>query len=443
MATPEAELADFVSSLAYEDVPGGVRETVRRAFLDTVGVTLAGAVDGAGETAFATDGIDPATASLSTVLGFETGPSAERALRVGTAGHALDYDDLSWAMDGHPSVTLVPTIFALAPETDASGADLLTAYAAGFEVECALAGPISPDHYEAGWHATATFGAFGATAAAASLLDLDAGETEHALNVAASTPAGLKRNFGSMTKPLHAGLCSRSGVTAARLAARGFTADSQAVSGDRGFWDRYGPAVRGDFDFDPDEWALAESGIHVKYYPCCYFTHSPIAATAALCRDSDVAPREIEGISVRASQGAADALHHADPETGLEGKFSMEYTVASAAARERVGLGAFEEAALSDPDVQFVRERVDFTVDDALDYDSHEAIVRIETEDSEFERRQENPPGTHGDPLSEAELREKFRECAERTVSTDVAGSLADALLSLDSHEDAVTALTP
>jgi len=433
MTSPESELSDFVTTLTYDDVPTPACETIRRAFLDTVGVTLAGAVNGAGAAAFETDCIDPTAKDATTLLGLtDTGSPMDRALRTGTAAHALDYDDLSWAMDGHPSVTLVPTLLALAGDVGASGEDLITAYAAGFEVECALADPISPEHYEAGWHATATFGALGAAAAAASLLDLTLAETQHALNTAASMPAGLKRNFGSMTKPLHAGLCARSGVTAARLAATGFTADATAVSGDNGFWDLYGPAVRDKFDFNRDDWALISEGIHIKYYPCCYFTHTSISATQELVDDNDIDPADIETIHVRATQGAADALHHTDPKTGLEAKFSMEYTVASAAARERVGLAAFEDTAIDDSDVQRVREQVDFAVDEALPYDSHKAFVCIETANQTFERHQENPPGTHDNPLTDNELRAKFDECAQRIVSAEESNALVGVFRSLD-----------
>lgn len=271
MMAPEATLADFTATLSYDDVPIPARETIRRVFLDTVGVTLGGALDDAGTSVFKAAGVDQHTADVPTILGFTSAASPEeRAMCTGTARHTFDYDDLSWAMDGHPSVTLIPPLLALATAANASGRDLVTAYAVGFEVECALAAPISPDHYEAGWHATATFGAFGATAAGASLLNLSPNQTQHALNVTASTAACTKRNVGSMTKPLHAGLCARSGVTATRLAATGFTADQTAISGDRGFWDLYGPADPDEFDFDSGDWALTNEGIHVKYYPCCY-----------------------------------------------------------------------------------------------------------------------------------------------------------------------------
>lgn len=446
MQTSEARLSEFVTDLAFEDIPDEARETIQRAFVDTVGVTLAGAVEGAGRKTAHAAGLTPEDAGAAALLGIEASrPSAEVALRVGTASHTLDYDDLSWAMDGHPSITLVPPLLALVDPTRASGRDLMTAYAAGFEVACALADPISPAHYEAGWHATATFGVFSAAAAAAKLLDLDVSQTQTALNIAASMPAGLKRNFGSMTKPLHAGLASRSGVTAATLAEDGFTADATAISADRGFWDLYG------VDYEAEqttgalrtEWALTSDGIHIKAYPCCYFTHTSIAAAQTLTAEHDLSPEMIDHIHVQAAQGAADALHHSNPATGLEAKFSMEYAVASAVVNERVGLETFEEPALQDTAVQQVRERVDFTVDDTLPYDSHEATVHIETHDGRtVERHQANPPGTHENPLSEATLRAKFEECASRALPPDGVDAVYETFHRLDTVDNLASELT-
>ena len=441
-ASPEARLGEFVADLEYENLPEEGVDTVTRAVVDTVGVTLAGTTADAGRRAATAEGIDTDTAAVGELLGVEgTDRPEAAALRVGTASHALDYDDLSWAMDGHPSVALVPPLLALAPETGASGRDLVTAYAAGFETACAVAEPVSPGHYEAGWHATATFGTFGAAAAAANLLGLDTETTARALTVAASMPAGLKRNFGSMTKPVHAGLCARSGVTAARLASEGVTADPRAVTGEGGFWDLYGAGA------DPDpgaltvgtRWRLCEEGIHVKAYPCCYFTHSAIAAAAEL--GGEVDPEAVESVSVTASQGAADALHHADPETGLEAKFSMEYTVASGLVRDRVGLEAFEPDAIDDPAVQRVRERVEFTVDDDMHYDSHGATVRVETAGGTHERTRSDPPGTHDDPLSEERFRAKFEECAGSVLEPDGAADLYEALSALTEVEDVAAVL--
>ncbi len=438
-ASPEARLGEFVAGVEYEDLPEGAVDTVTRAVVDTVGVTLAGTTADAGRRAAATADVDPDTAAVGELLGVDgTGRPEATALRVGTASHALDYDDLSWAMDGHPSVALVPPLLALAPETAATGRDLVAAYAAGFETACAVAEPVSPEHYEAGWHATATFGTFGAAAAAAHLLDLDAETTRRALTVAASMPAGLKRNFGSMTKPVHAGLCARSGVTAARLAREGVTADSRAVTGDGGFWDLYSPEAVGDFSVG-DRWRLREAGVHVKAYPCCYFTHSAIAAAAELGEAVD--PEAVESIAVTASQGAADALHHTDPETGLEAKFSMEYTVASGFVRDRVGLETFQAEAIDHPTVQRVRERISVSVDESMPYDSHGATVRVETPEGANERTRTDPPGTHDDPLSEARFRAKFEECAGTVLDAGDVADYYDTLSALSEVGDVADAL--
>jgi len=385
--------------------------------------------------------MDPESATAASLLGLKSEDSpAQTALRVGTASHALDYDDLAWAMDGHPSVALVPGLLAVADEVDASGRDLLTAYAAGYEVACAVAEPIGPEHYESGWHATATFGTIGAAAAVVHLLDLDTGTTRQALNVAASMPAGLKRNFGSTTKPLHAGLCSRSGITAATVAEAGGTADPTAISGDRGFWDLYGPAERGAFDIG-DTWTIETEGINIKAYPCCYFTHAAIVAAESLAADG-LDPEDIQEVEVTASQGAADALQHEDPETGLEVKFSMEYTVASGLVRERTGLAAFEDDNVADPAVQRVRERVSFAVDDSLPYDVHEGTVRVVTADgTTHECRREDPPGTHGDPLSDKEFQAKFFECAGRVLDQSRVESLYDTFASLEAVDDVTAAV--
>lgn len=443
MESPSVEkrIADFVASLRYEDIPDDVIETVTRAFIDTVGVTIAGSLEGAGRRVSERAGIDPDTASAAVLLGIDSDRSPESvALRVGTASHSLDYDDLSWAVDGHPSCTLIPPLFALAGENTVTGRDLLTAYTAGFEAEAAVAEPISPAHYEAGWHPTATLGTIGATAAAASLLELDAMSTAHALNASTSMASGLKRNFGSMTKPLHAGLASRSGVTAVRLAQGGLTADEAAISGTDGFWDLFGPHDRGTFSVG-DRWRLQDDGIHVKVYPSCYFTHSAIAATQRLTADG-FEPGEIEAVTVEASRGAADALRHADPDTGLEAKFSMEYAVGSAAVHSRVGLEAFRDDAISDPPVQRVRKRVQFIVDSTLPYDSHEATVQIETGDESLEWHQQNPPGVHGDPLSDAELRAKFEECTQQVFRPERIDRLFEIVSTMQTVDDISRAIS-
>ncbi|WP_254538524.1 MmgE/PrpD family protein [Halomarina litorea] len=441
---PDAELAAFVTDLAYDDLPDDLVRAAERAFVDTVGVTVPGAAEGAGrvamETIEATGGDGPAT-----LVGGGSASLADAAFANGTAGHALDFDDVTRGV-WHPSVPIVAPILVLAEARGLSGEAAVTAYVAGYETQCYLADALLPAHYERGWHATATFGTFGAAAAGAALLELDEGEARHALNAAASLPAGLKANFGTMTKPMHAGHAARSGLTAALLAERGHTATPGAMGLDRGFIDLYSgnsdPAV-GEMASLGEEWALRTDGIQVKKYPCCYFTHPAIYATEELVAENGVAPEDVESITVSASQGAADALHYPDPSTGLEGKFSMEYTVACAAARDRVGLAAFDDENVSDPEVQAVRERVTFEVDPDLGYNPYFTSVTLETRDGErYERTQEVPPGTPADPLSDAELREKFEMCLARAGRGDDAGAAYDRLDSLREQEDAGSVLS-
>ncbi|WP_276259090.1 MmgE/PrpD family protein [Haloglomus litoreum] len=415
--TPSAALASFLTELQYAALPDRAVRLAERCFVDTVGVTLAGAQEGAGAAAHAlarADGSGPAT-----LLGREgTAPRSAALLANGTAGHGLDFDDVSWGMDGHPSVTLVAPALAVGETVDATGRELLTAFVAGFETECHLASAISPGHYERGWHATSTFGVFGAAAVAARLLGATEPETRHALNTAASFAAGLKRNFGSMTKPLHVGGAVRAGVTAATLAAEGFTADATTIGGDRGFWDLYAGSdgVGDPAPLPPDRWALLEDGVHVKKYPSCYFTHTSIANAVDLAATHDLAPGDIERVHVRASQGALDALAHDDPTTGLEAKFSLSYTVAAGLVRGEAGLAAFEDDAWTDPAVDAVRKRVTYEADPDLHYDAHESHMRIETAGAVHERTRTDPPGTHEDPLDRAELREKYETCARRAL---------------------------
>ncbi|MFB6142209.1 MAG: MmgE/PrpD family protein [Halorientalis sp.] len=428
---PTAHLAALVAETEYGDLPDDAVRPVERAFVDTVGVTLAGTDEPAARetrTAF-TDETGPAT-----VVGTDRrAPADAAALVTATAGHALDFDDVTGEV-WHPSVTLVAPALAAGEQVGAAGRDLVTAYAVGYEVEHALGDRLLPGHYERGWHATATLGVFGATAAAASLRELDREAARHAFGIAASMPAGLKANFGTMAKPLHPGLAARSGVTAARLADAGFTAAQDAVAGEGGFLDLYagddGPESDGG-GRPGDSWAVAD-GLRVKKYPCCYFTHAAIAATRHLAATHGIAPGDVEALHVGASAAADGALHYSDPETGLEGKFSMHHAVAAALARDRVGLDAFTDAAVADPETAALRERVTFAVDPDLPAESYRATVDVETTDGRRHTHARGPPGTPDDPLPDAALRAKFEDCLAH--GPDVAA--AEAYEALDSLRD-------
>jgi 2-methylcitrate dehydratase PrpD len=427
----EAQLAAFVADVTYDDLPTEAVRTAERCYLDTLGVAVAGASSPPGRTAAGLLDAAGSGGGEATVLGHGTGASAtDAAFANGTAAHALDFDDMTPTI-GHPSPPLVPAALAVGELTAATGRDLVTAYAAGFEVGTRIGTALEPSHYRKGWHSTSTFGTFSATAAAASLLGLDAERARHALTVAASSPAGLQRNFGTYTKPMHAGQAARSGVTAALLAADGFTADDAAITGDSGFLDVYSgpdgvdreavPAVGG-------TWLLREDGVQVKKYPCCYRTHPAIAAAAGLVSEYGIDSESVERVRVTGSERGPQILQHDDPDTGFEGKFSMPYTVAVAIVRGEASLDDFEDENVADPAVQRVRERVAFEVDTDVAYTSFETTVEIETSDGDrYETTRQNPPG-RDTPISDEEVREKFADCASRTLDDEAVERARDRL---------------
>lgn len=440
--TPVDELARYVSSLDFEAIPDEAVRLVERCFVDTVGVTVAGATEGAGRLAAAAFGaLGDRTRGASTVVGHGwRGTPAEVAFVNATAGHGLDFDDVAKPMSNHPSVTMVAPLLAVGEQHAVEGSDLIAAYVAGFQAQYYLAGPIMPGHYEAGWHSTATIGTFGATAALANLLDFPVEQTRHALNISASFPSGLKRNFGSDTKPMHAGMAARAGVTAALLAAEGFTADEDAFGGEGGFFNLYTREAGFDTESLPkldQDLGLLTGGIHFKKYPCCYFTHTAITAAREIREEHALQPADVESVTVRASAGAYDALVHDDPQTGLQAKFSMHYAVAAALVNDRVDLATFDDETIDDRAIQALREHVSLELNPDLPYAAHEAAVTVKTTAGDSLTRQViDPPGTADDPLSNDELRQKFVMCATRRYDQDRAVALYRLCDSLRKCED-------
>src|SRR5262245_14027271 len=278
--TATTRLADFAVSTRLADCPAAALTAVRRAALDTIGVTLAGAGEPVARVvrrAVRAEGTVP----LCTVMGTRLRAGATAAaLANGVAGHAHDFDDTNFALLGHPSVPLLSTLLAVGESEMADGRALVLGYVIGFEIDVALGTALNPDHYTRGWHATASIGTLGCAAAAARLMGLDVVQTRHALAIAASHASGLKENFGSMTKPYHAGHAARSGILAAQLAREGLTASETALEGRQGYAAAFGGSHAVDRALDGlgRTWQLLVSGIAVKPYPSCALTHSAIDA---------------------------------------------------------------------------------------------------------------------------------------------------------------------
>src|SRR5881392_3543756 len=295
-------LAAQASAVTYEALPEPVRELARQCVLDYYGVALAGADDPLA-TILLDELAEAGGAAQASIIGHRAQlPALSAALVNGAIGHALDYDDVNLAMPGHPSVAILPGLIALAEERRSSGQEVIAAFVAGYEIACRIGMALRPGHYDRGFHATGTVGAFGAAAACAHLLGLDAEATARALSIAGTQAAGLKSQFGTMCKPFHAGKASQNGLLAARLAARGFSSRPDLVECDQGFALTHSP------DFAPEAGLAAPpNGFHIfanlfKYHAACYLTHGPIECARSVreqaAREQQLAaPEEITGIT--------------------------------------------------------------------------------------------------------------------------------------------------
>jgi 2-methylcitrate dehydratase PrpD len=359
-------LAERARTLSHADLPGDVRTLARQCVLDYVACTLAGAREELTDILLA-EATEQGGAPIATVIGHSVRlPVLSAALVNGAASHALDFDDVNLAMTGHPSVVLLSALLALAEERGSSGRDVLVAFVAGYELQCRLGLLLAPGHYNTlGFHATGTLGSFGAAAACAHLLGLDAEKFATALGIAGTQAAGLKSMFGTMCKPLHAGKAAYHGLLAARLAQRGFTSRSDVLECAQGFARTHSP------DFNPAA-ALAEppGGFHIrnnlfKYHAACYMTHAPIEAARRLREQYGLTPDSIARIRLRLDETCGRICNIAAPRTGLEAKFSLRLTTAMALAGvDTGGLASYSEETAADPTLVALRDKVE------LDFDS-------------------------------------------------------------------------
>ena len=325
-------MAEFIVETKWSDFPVLVIERAKKAVVDTVGVTLAGAGEPVGRivTDFARR---LGGAPEATIIGVGARAAAPMAaLANGAMGHALDFDDSSYLLNGHPSVGVLPAVLAQGEVQGATGREVLEAFIIGYEISTKLGEGMNPEHYGAGWHATCTLGTMGAAAAAAHLRGLDVETTRHALGCAASHASGVHANFGTMTKPLHAGLAPEAGLRAVALAAAGLTASTTILEAPRGFLD----AFAGGGSPNPEEiveslgrpYALAEPGMNMKPYPCCLSTHPAVDALYDLMEGSSITAADVARVEVSLVEIATQVLRYHAPKTGLQGKFSIEYCLA-------------------------------------------------------------------------------------------------------------------
>jgi len=431
------DLGEFIAALRFGDIPADAIGYIRTGFADCAGVMIAGAAEPAPQLVRAM--LAPAGDEATLLFGAGRASAAEAAWINGTAAHALDFDDV--ALRGHPSTALVPAILAEAEALGASGAAMMLAYAAGYETWAELVRREPDPHHNKGWHPTGIFGAIGAAAACASLRALSAEQAAHAIALAASQSAGLMSNFGTMTKPFHAGRAAHAGVVSARLAAQGFTASLDALEHPQGFLAAVSPAGKVDRE-SPIEagraWKLGREGLSIKKYPLCFCTHRALDGMLDLLQSEKVGAAAVGRITVSTSPRYATILRNHAPQTGLEAKFSMEFAMASALIAGRAGLAELTDGFVRRPEVQALMRRVAVRIDEREDpavsgravYDE----VTLESADGKAPRsiQVKEVRGSPSLPLAREELWAKFAGCVQVGSSRVKARDLFDALMSLE-----------
>ena len=429
--TPDASgltrrIAEHGIGIRFEALPADVVSIAKCCLIDWLGVTLAGAREETSRILQAEAREEGAKEQASVIGGGFRTSVIQAALLNGTASHALDYDDVNLLMVGHPTVPVVPAILALSERDGGTGKDFIAAFIAGVETEVRISMLMGESHYVKGWHTTATVGTFGAAAASAHKLGLDADACATAFGIAATQAAGLKSNFGTMCKPLHAGKAAANGLYAALLAKRGFTSNAEILECVQGFGDTQSAS------FEPEK-ALEGMGktfmarsILFKYHAACYGTHASIEAATAMREKHNLTPERIGKIEVRVPASYLKMCNIQNPETDLEAKFSLRFTTAMALAGESTARTEnYSPEKCKDPTVVYLRDRITVVPEPKWEHANSEVIVS--TKDGLVLRQM----GDASIPEQDQErqwfrLSSKFRDLAEPAIGKDRAETVVE-----------------
>ena len=361
------QIGQYVNRANIEDFPPEAVEAAKGAIMDCLACMLAGSREELADILCRYVSSEGAVGNhpVASVVGRGFRISAANAALVnGAMAHALDYDDITQVTKTHPTAVLLPAALAVAEESGATGQEMLLGYMTGFQVACAVGEALSEAYYDdLGWHPTGPLGAIGAAAAASRIMALDPEQAAMAISLAASQASGLRQNFGTMTKPFHAGDAARAGVVSARLVREGFTASEDALEGRFGFI----RAFSGGQGFNTEKVAenlqnkcyLVESGIEIKKYPCCGSAHLALDATFDLLSQNAIDPQAVDKIEVMVDFDPPRSLIHSRPLSSLEGKFSMQYCLAAALLDRKVGLQSFSDEQVLRSEAQSLVPRID------------------------------------------------------------------------------------
>jgi len=357
------------------------------------------------------------------------------ALLNGIASHTFDFDDTHLRTVIHPAGPVASAILALAERQAVSGSAFVEAFVIGVEVECRIGNAVYPSHYDVGWHITGTAGVFGAAAAAARLLGLDAGQTAHALGVAATTSSGLREMFGSMCKPFHPGWAARNGLMAALLAQQGFTSAAHAIEGRRGFanvlaTDRDYSAIT---DRLGETWELAENSY--KPFACGVVIHPIIDGCIELRNTYGIEPAQVASVHADVHPLVLELTGKTEPQSGLEGKFSVYHSAAVALIDGTAGQAQYSDARVRDAQVIALRDKVKVSVDGSMAEDAARVSVTL-NDGRTLEHHVEHAIGSLERPMDDEDLMQKFRDLTVPIAGEHVTETLIEQVWALERMDD-------
>lgn len=428
-ATFTAQLATQAVNRRWEIFPEAVREVARQSLLDWYGVALAGHREPLVNVLLDIARVDGAIPTASLVGQSQRVSLPQAALINGAASHALDFDDVH-PFAGHPSAAIVSAVLALAESRQTNGKEFLTAYVAGFEAMCAVGEAMGANHYEKGYHTTATLGVIGAAVACGRLLGMSSATMATAIGIAATQSAGLKINFGTMTKPFHAGHAAHDGLQAARLASAGFTASEMALDGPIGFFavlgqgeGRWKTAVTSDYYL---------SGNLFKYHAACYLTHSAIDCASRIARHPRFRSHDVASICITVNPSIKTVCNIVAPASGLAMKFSIAHVVVMALE----GLATARPASYSDAEAARIallplRQKTTVAFNSDLPLTSARVAVTMKDGATWYEVEDSNTPAQDLS-AQRAKLIAKFRVLNSELLGNLACQALIESLLSLD-----------
>ncbi len=443
------EAAAFTARLTFHDLPAEALRIAKRCVLDGLGLILAGS--GQPCTAIIRrQSLELGRNPEATAFGAKPImlPAPLAALVNGTAGHAMDWDDTQlsvtpdriYGLLTHPTIPALTAGFAMSERLGGvSGRDFLTAFLAGFEVECKIAEAIRPEHYKHGFHTSGTVGTFAAAITAGKLLGLSELQLRHALGTAASLAAGIRVNFGTMMKPVHVGRAAFNGVSAALWAADGFEASPDGLDGPWGFFQVFGGG------FDPEKIAgrfgrphtIVDPGVSIKPFPCGVLTHPSMDAMLALVNEYDLGPDDVAEVVLFAGYNILKPIRYPIAQNELQAKFCMSFLLSAMLISRRAGVNEFTDQYVNSAPVQAMMRRVRTEFDPVIEAKGYEKIrsrVEVSLKDGRKLSRDSGEAyrGGPDNPLSDQDLQAKFTDCSEKLLDADTRQKVFSAVAGLE-----------